>query len=85
MTDKVQLSRDAKFVNGTLEGERLLEYLFEFCHVYHNSFSSDPYKTAFNEGQRSVALELVALIANKPSAFKAEMERLRGLQTKDDE
>ena len=85
MIDKAQLSRDAKFVNGTPEGERLLEYLFTFCHVYQNSFDPDPYKAAFNEGQRSVALELISLIVNKPSAFKAEMTRIQNqLQQQED-
>jgi hypothetical protein len=26
----------------------------EFCHVYNQSYVSDPYDTAFNEGQRSI-------------------------------
>lgn len=85
MTDKEQLARDAKIINGMPEGERVVEHLMGFCHVYHNSFDVDPYKAAFNEGQRSVGLELISLIVNKPSVFKAEMERLRGLQTKDEE
>ena len=72
-----QIARDARIVNGTPEGERLIGYLLDFCHVFRSSMGPDcnPNMTLFNEGQRSVGNELVALIVNEPERFKAETLR----------
>lgn len=72
-----QIARDIRVVNGTPEGERLLGYLLDFCHVFKSSMPPDcnPNMTLFNEGQRSVGNEIVALLVNEPHRFKAETLR----------
>lgn len=77
MADRSQASRDARIVFGSPEGERLLGYLLEYCHVFVNSMDAEcnPNRTLFNEGQRSVGNELVALLVNEPDRFKVETLR----------
>lgn len=62
---------------GTEEGERLLGYLLDYCHVFQNSMDLEcnPNRTLFNEGQRSVGNELVALLVNEPDRFKVQTLR----------
>lgn len=71
-----QIARDIRVVSGTEEGERVIGYLLRFCHVHRDSVADDqPHfdtnRTFFNEGQRSVGNEIVALIVNEPDRFKA--------------
>lgn len=75
--NREQIARDARIVNGTPEGERLIGYLLNFCHVFQNSMAIDcnPNRTLFNEGQRSVGNEIVALLVNDPDRFKADTLR----------
>lgn len=77
MERREQACRDAKFVVGTPEGERLIGYLLNFSHVLVNSMDVEcnPNRTLFNEGQRSVGNEIVALIVNEPDRFKAQTLR----------
>ena len=77
MHNREQIARDIRIVNGTPEGERLIGYLLEFCHVFTTSMAIDcnPNRTLFNEGQRSVGNEIVALLVNGPERFKAETLR----------
>lgn len=77
MHKRDQIARDFRIVNGSPEGERVIGYLLEFCHVFTNSMAIDcnPNRTLFNEGQRSVGNEIVALLVNKPDRFKAETLR----------
>lgn len=72
-----QIARDIRIVNGTEEGERVIGYLLKFCHVFRDSMAIDcnPNRTLFNEGQRSVGNEIVALLVNEPDRFKAETLR----------
>jgi hypothetical protein len=44
-------------------GEFLLASILDFAGFYKQSFSSDPYQTAFNEGKRAVALHLIQILA----------------------
>lgn len=83
---KEQIARDVRFVNGTPEGERVIGYLLDFCHVYHTTMhpDGDSHKTAFNEGQRSVGLELIALLVREPDQFKAETARRLAAQIEGD-
>lgn len=78
MERREQASRDAKIVAGSPEGERLIGYLLNFCHVLINSMDGEcnPNRTLFNEGQRSVGNEIVALIVNEPDRFKAQTLRM---------
>lgn len=73
--DKHQVAIAARIINGTPEGQIFLGYLLEFCHVYQNSFMTDPHMTAFNEGQRSVGIELISLLVNEPDRFKVDTAR----------
>lgn len=77
MHSREQIARDARIVNGSPEGERLIGYLLEFCHVFVNSMDPEcnPNRTLFNEGQRSVGNEIVALLVNEPDRFKVKTLR----------
>jgi hypothetical protein len=77
MLSREQIARDIRIVNGTAEGERVIGYLLDFCHVFMTSMPKDcnPNKTLFNEGQRSVGNEIVALLVNGPERFKVETLR----------
>lgn len=77
MISREQAARDIRIVSGSPEGERLIGYLLEFCHVFRDSMGVDcnPNRTLFNEGQRSVGNELVALMVNEPERFKVESIR----------
>lgn len=44
---------------STNAGQATLASLLDFTGFYKQSFSTDPYQTAFNEGRRSVALEII--------------------------
>lgn len=75
--NREQASHDIRVVNGSPEGERLIRYVLEFCHVFHTSMPADcnPNMTLFNEGQRSVGNELVSLLVNEPDRFKPDTLR----------
>lgn len=75
--NREQIAADIQFLNGTPEGERVFGYLLRFCHVFRDSMAIDcnPNRTLFNEGQRSVGNEIVALLVNEPDRFKAETLR----------
>jgi hypothetical protein len=74
---KEQIARDIRIVNGTEEGERVIGYLLDFCHVFRTSMPQDcnPNMTLFNEGQRSVGNEIVALLVNEPKRYQVETLR----------
>lgn len=74
MPSRDQIARDFRFINGTPEGERVIGYLLNFCHVFQSSMAIDcnPNRTLFNEGQRSVGNEIVALLVNEPERFKVD-------------
>jgi hypothetical protein len=44
------------------DGQFLLASLLDFTGFYKQSFSSDPYQTAFNEGKRAVALHIIQMM-----------------------
>ena len=46
----------------TVDGKFLLASLLDFTGFYKQSFASDPYQTAFNEGKRAVALHLIQML-----------------------
>jgi len=47
---------------GDGDGQFLLAALLDFTGFYKQSFSSDPYQTAFNEGKRAVALHIIQML-----------------------
>jgi DNA-binding PadR family transcriptional regulator len=66
MTDwREQLKQDAKYVLLTNEGENLLEDLKRRYGFYKPTFRVDPYETAYAEGQRSVLLFILSLLADE--------------------
>jgi len=77
--DREQIARDARFISGTPEGERFLGYFLDFTHILSDSMPRDGNDSVwkFNEGQRSVGNEIVALLVNKPEAFRvSELRRI---------
>lgn len=78
-----QIARDIRIVDGTPEGQRVINYLLDFCHVLAGSMPADcdPHKTLFNEGQRSVGNEIASLLSNEPHRFRREaMQRLHDIE-----
>lgn len=78
-----QIARDIHIVDGTPEGQRVINYLLDFCHVLVGSMPDDcdPHKTLFNEGQRSVGNEIASLLSNEPHRFRREaMQRLHDIE-----
>lgn len=47
------------------EGERVLEFITEECGLTSPSFSTDPIRSAYNEGRRSVAIQLLHLMKQR--------------------
>lgn len=72
-----QIARDIRAVNGTPEGQRVIGYLLDFCHVHRDSFipGAGTDVLLFNEGQRSVGNEIVSLLYNGPERFKVDTVR----------
>lgn len=72
-----EIARAIRDVNATPAGGKLISYLLDFCHVFRNSMPKDcnPNMMLFNEGQRSVGNEIVALLVNEPARFRAETLR----------
>jgi len=53
---------------ATNEAKRVLDHLSEFCHENELTFTSDnQYMTAYNEGKRSVILQIRRLIGADPN------------------
>lgn len=54
----------------TIQGARVLWRILESCGIHTLSFTSDPYRTAFNEGGRNEGNKLLAQIfAADPDAY----------------
>ncbi|EOC1198851.1 hypothetical protein AAAW50_003050 [Cronobacter sakazakii] len=49
---------DIRFVMGSEKGRRVVWQMLEKGSVFSTTFSMDPHATAFNEGQRNLALAL---------------------------
>jgi hypothetical protein len=70
MTDDYnhKLDKDYKILQGdyaitfsTKEGERVLQDLKK-AYYHRTSFDSEPYTTAYNEGQRAVVIRIINLL-----------------------
>lgn len=60
------------------DGQFLLASLLDFTGFYKQSFSSDPYQTAFNEGKRAVALHIIQMLDLKEQDLR---DLVRGYRT----
>jgi hypothetical protein len=69
--DREQIARDIRIVNGSPEGQRFIAYLLSFTHVHRDSLipGKGTDVLLFNEGQRSVGNEIIALLYNEPERF----------------
>lgn len=82
-SDREQIARDIRIVDGTAEGRRVINYLLDYCHVLAGSMppTCDPNQTLFNEGQRSVGNEIASLLSNEPHRFRRDaMQRLHDME-----
>ena len=61
---------DIQFVMGSEQGRRVIWSLLEKGQVFGACFNVDPYITAFNEGQRNLALVLLQrVMAHCPDQY----------------
>ncbi|MGB1538390.1 MAG: hypothetical protein ACPHAN_11820 [Pseudomonadales bacterium] len=56
----------------TDNGVRILEDLKARCHYHVPSFDSDPYRTAYNEGQRTIILFIEQMMRDLPQQTEGE-------------
>lgn len=61
---------DFQTVFGSAEGERVLRYLMSSYFVFEGTLEAGPNKTVWNEGQRSVVLDILEKIRRKPSPIE---------------
>jgi hypothetical protein len=57
---------------GSDEGGRVLRQLFAWGHMFKTSFDKESGVTAFNEGERNMALRLLATISREPKERPAK-------------
>jgi len=54
---------------STPEGRRCLYQIFEWAHVFHSSVvPGDPYMSHFQDGERSIGLQILAVLNAEPVA-----------------
>lgn len=71
-------AEDVRSVLKTRQGRRVLFRILGESRILHASFAQDPAVTAFNEGQRSVGLRLLATIHDAdPTAFVRMLDEAR--------
>jgi len=68
---------DYQIAFGTPEGKRVLLDLIDQCGILRASFEADPYRTAYNEGRRGVALMILGVLGAKPEDFQKTIEDLK--------
>jgi hypothetical protein len=71
-----QLKTDYEFVFRTAEGERVLNDIIKSAHVLEPTFTPDPYETAFREGERNVALRILALLNYTPKDLGVKVKEI---------
>jgi hypothetical protein len=76
---------DVRWFLSKPEGRRIIWWVLSICGCFKTSFTGDPNTTIFQEGRRSVGLEILNLILRaKPSAFN-EMQQEFASEAKSDE
>lgn len=63
-----------KMLFDSPEGQKVLYDLMKSCHVLTTVHSSDPYETAYKEGERSVVLRILRTLRTNPEAFLKMVE-----------
>lgn len=62
----------------TAEGRRCLYQIFDWAHVFHTSAApGDPYMTHFQDGERSIGLQILSVLNAEPAAepgLRVELE-----------
>ena len=73
MQDKLhklrQRRNDYSIVFSSSEGQRVLQDILLNAHVLEPTFNIDPSVSAFNEGQRNVALRIMSILQYTPVDF----------------
>lgn len=64
-----------KTVFRSPEGEKVLDDLLKYCHILNTTFSTDPYESALQEGERNVALYILKKINANVEQMKKFAER----------
>lgn len=58
---------------GSKTGAKVLRDIFAMASVYRTTYTrGDPYETAFQEGRRSLALSIAAILKTDPAQFEGE-------------
>lgn len=70
--DEVELSAAYKTVFSTVEGQLVLQDLRNRCFFDTMTFSDNPYVTCFNEGKRTVILNIETRINFEPIVEEEE-------------
>lgn len=77
ISDIITKSSDYKKCFESLEGQRVLKDLMNFCKYRDTSFiQGDPHSTAFNEGMRRVFLRVVKFL----NMTEEELEKINKLR-----
>lgn len=75
--DEVRLAYQLQLNPETPSGGLVIDDLARLCRATKTTFAAgDPYLTAFQEGQRSVWLHVVSMLALSPAAVAALQARL---------
>ena len=70
---EVQMFRE---VFGTDEGKEIMAILARKFHVYKYMQTPDPYISAFQEGQRSVVVQILEILKTDLDAVKRRLDQL---------
>ncbi len=75
--DQLRVAYQQQLSPETVSGGLIIEDLARLCHAARTSFApGDPQLTAFREGQRSVWLHVLSMLALSPAALAALQVRL---------
>ena len=70
-----QAREDLRAVLSTPEGRRFAWSILSACGVYARSFTGEPLSSAFNEGRRSVGIEILERIeAQAPGSYQTMLK-----------
>jgi hypothetical protein len=72
---QVRLVKDYARVFAGEEGKRVLRDLMRHGNMLGSSFNPDPYKTAFNEGQRNLVLYILHILQIDLAELQERMEQ----------